>query len=326
MQDQVQAVESSGPESRTPLAWVNALRTTIDIGSKVAITIGAICYGLGLLIVSSHLSRVGVYTTDFFRTEYVLVGGAFFVLTLCAAVAAHYFLVFIRDTTVLWKQKKYRRAAVAFILTAGGSVVAFSRLLQLIATDDLGSIYNWRTWLTLIVAITAYATVRNTLQISRLEWVNNLEQKDEKTTTRHAWNLVYNLATLIAVIGVYTSFVYPHLLAQYGGGHRDAVLLIPTASGQRVAHIAQLPFQPDGSIGPVQLLLENEQALTVATMDDGRAVSIARDLIDAVAEYKPAGTTAKPADRAPTVTAPRPTTAVPVVARPKTQTSSGKKQ
>lgn len=99
--------------------------------------------------------------------------------------------------------------------------------------------------------------------------------------------LVINFASMIAFLGLYTSYVYPHLKFQYGGGYTKPVVLIPNARGRRIAGLAGLPLEADGSIGPVQLLLENRQNLTVIAIKDGHAVSIASDLIDAVVKYTP---------------------------------------
>lgn len=278
--------EDSVPQTQALPAWVDIVRTAIEIGPKVAITAGAICYGLGLLIVSSHLATLGVYTTDFLRTEYVLAGAAFCVLTLCAAVATHYLIEFLTEAAGLWKQRKYFWSLVRFVLTFWASLFIFTRALALISTAGFASYLNWRMWLTLGIAVSSYLAARNTLRVFRQVWATTLVQADNRTRMSHWWDLVWNLIWLVANVSVYTESVYPHLFLQYGGGHTEAVFLIPTANGQRVGHIAGLPFLPDGSMGPVQLLLENEQGYTVATMGGGRAVSVARDLVEGVVRHE----------------------------------------
>lgn len=307
--------ETAEPQSQTLPAWVTILRTAIEFGPKIAITAGAVCYGLGLLVVSSHLATLGVYSTDFLRTEYVLAGAAFCVLTLCAAVASHYFIVSVKDSVDLWKKKKRWRAVLQFGLTVGGGPYLFTLALGLISTPNFASYTNWHMWLTLGIAIFSYLGVRNALRMFRQVWATTLQDGDQRVRMGHWWDLVWNLIWLFANIGVYTEQVYPHLLLQYGGGYAGAVFLLPTANGKRVGVLAGLPFQPDGSIGPVQLLLENDQGYTVATMGGARAVTVARDLIDGVMRYE----TRYKASGKGTVTPapPRLPTTAPPVAQPK---------
>lgn len=278
--------EPTEPQGQPLPAWVNILRTAIEFGPKMAITVGAACYGVGLLVVSSHLAALGVYSTDLLRTEYVLAGAAFCVLTLCAAVASHYFIASVKHSFDLWKKKSRWRALFQLGVTVGGSPYLFTLALELISTPNFASYANWRMWLTLGIATFSYATARNVLRMFRQVWTTTLRNGDERVRMGHWWELVWNLIILFASIGVYTEQVYPHLLLQYGGGYAGAVFLLPTENGRRVAVLTGLPFQPDGSIGPVQLLLENDQGYTVATMGGARAVSVARDLVDGVVRYK----------------------------------------
>jgi hypothetical protein len=277
--------DTAEPQNQTLPAWTNALRTAIEFGPKVAITAGAVCYGIGLLIVSSHLATLGVYSTDFLRTEYVLAGATYCVLTLCAAVGSHYLVAFGKDSVDLWKKKKYVGAVFELGSTVALSLYIFTFALNLISTPGFASYANWHMWLALGIAISSYTMLRAVLTVLAKVWSTTPGNENKKARMGHWWHLVLYLVGLFATIGVYTEQIYPHLLLQYGGGHTEAVALIPTANGERVGHLAGLPFQRDGLIGPLQLLLENDQGYTVATMSGGHVASIARDLVEGVVRY-----------------------------------------
>lgn len=149
-------------EPQTPQApalppWVSLLRIAIRIGPSVAITLGAICYGLGLLIVTTRLATLGVYTADFFKTEYVLAGATFCALTLCGTAAVYYSFHSVKGAITVWKQDKRIpariRAVLWFVLVLGGGALIFSNALNLLSTNNFGDFYHFQMWLALSIAI-----------------------------------------------------------------------------------------------------------------------------------------------------------------------------
>ncbi len=49
--------------------------TWVELGGKLLLGIGAICYAVGLVVVNAYLLRYGVYSASLFRTE-ICVGSA----------------------------------------------------------------------------------------------------------------------------------------------------------------------------------------------------------------------------------------------------------
>ena len=72
------------------------IMTTRDFVKAIptlAFGVSSVCFILGLLIVNLHLSKYGIYSKEFLRTEYLLAGAVCIILVVIAEIS----FSFIRD-------------------------------------------------------------------------------------------------------------------------------------------------------------------------------------------------------------------------------------
>lgn len=287
-----------------------SLRELVELGAKMAIGATGACFALGLLIVNIRLGKYGVYSSEFVRTEYVIVGAAFVVLVTVAAVAAHYAFVEAEGSIDLWRGSNWKRGCLRFILAFVALVAVPTYVLQILSAGRLQSV-NWRAWIALLILLSVYLWLRQLRDhLSQLWKLASIpvESRDKKIILMRSEALAWAFINLLVLIGFYATFVYPDLSPVYGGGYRDPVVLVPTSRGSEVGASVGLPILPDKTIGPVELLTESDKELIVVRTGGGffsppNAVRLSRDLIDAIAVFKPTDAPSTTAAPAPAATA-----------------------
>lgn len=189
------------------------------------------------------------------------------------------------------KEKRHWSGIFEMSFSIVGGLYVATRFLALIGTDGLGTYTNWRTWVAVGTCFGAYVFTRFTLIAGRKFWkatFGSPEKRDQKEGMNQGYFMVLYLAAMLGSIGTYATEVYPHLLPQYGGGHADKVVLLPNAEGLDAIAAIGLPERKLGKVGPVQLLMEDDHDLIFVPDGETHAVTIARNLIEAVYVYAPA--------------------------------------
>jgi hypothetical protein len=271
-----------------------SLRELIEVGSKMAIGATAACFAVGLLVVNIRLSGYGVYSNEFVRTEYVIVGAAFVVLVTIAGVAAKYGIATVEKSIELLKNGSWKRGGFQILLAVMGILTIPIYTMMMLSGGRLGY-ENWKSWAALVIFAVVYIHLSDLRKHLSQLWksaAGPAQSRDSKNLLEHGHALVWPLINVLAMVGAYATIVYPDLSPVYGGGHRDALVLMPTTRGSEVGASVGLPILPDKAIGPVQLLTESDKELIVARtggtlLSPPHAVRISRDLIEAIAVFEP---------------------------------------
>ncbi len=260
-----------------------------------ALAIGATtaCFALGLLIVNLRLSYYGIYSLEFARTEYILVGAVFvfLVATACASFAysKEDFKCVIPDI----KEKRYGSAlgnAFFGLMTLSAPLVVIFGFLFL----NTGYIYSWIAWLSILglilfghiaqLFISEFATFMHETNLD----AENGNAKRASTANR----LLGQIAFLLISLGMYANLMYPNIPPAFGGGHKSPVMLYPTPRGLDICKALSLPLQSNQTIvGPIEILTESERELVLLIPDvlSGKqhAVRLNKELFDAVQATTP---------------------------------------
>jgi hypothetical protein len=266
-----------------------SFKDVVDAGSKAIIGVATACFATGLLIVNIWLSRHGVYSSEFVRTEYVLVGAAFISLVIFAGFGLEYFIAGIKYCAWLWKQGRRFKSAFSTI-AAGFGLIGVPILLMRILSDGRLDFGHWKIWFVVPILVLAYFSARESILFVSKFWTQATTPGgvgDSKKLLLHIddW-LFFVFPCLLASVSLYASLVYPEISPQFGGGHKDRVILVLTSNGREISGNTGLPTQPDKTIGPVILLTESDKDFSVARLDEGMtkspAVRIKRELIDVI--------------------------------------------
>jgi hypothetical protein len=266
-----------------------SFKDVVELGSKAIIGVATACFATGLLIVNVWLSRHGVYSSEFVRTEYVLAGAAFISLVIFAGFGLEYFVAGIKYCAWLWKQGHRFKSAWYTVPTIFG-LIGVPILLMRILSDGRLDFGRWKIWFVVPILVLAYFSAREIiLHVSKF-WTQTTTpggvRDSKKILLRIDDRLFVVFPSLLASMSLYASYVYPEIAPEFGGGHKDSVILVLTSNGREISEHIGLPTQPDKTIGPVILLTESDKELSVARVDEGMtkspAVRIKRELIDVI--------------------------------------------
>ena len=206
--------------------------TWVELGGKVLLGIGAICYAVGFVVVNAYLLKYGVYSASLFRTEYVLAG----ILWL--------FLLAVASVLVASADKSLKRARLHFaegrrllpaivvalrILLALGTPMV---LVGLFSGQDLVP-WDWRTWIVVAVILLTPGYI--------------VPHAREFGAELRAWRAtggafadfpIYGVSMIclfgFLAIGSYAHIAYPSFLPMYGGGRPTVVRLVPVPGSAEV--------------------------------------------------------------------------------------------
>jgi len=256
--------------------------------SGIVVGVSSACFILGLLIVNLRLAKFGIYSPDFVRTEYVLVGAVFLFLVATAYFSFQHSLRDFKAVPQHWKQKHYFRSIG---ITFFGALTAIGPLMFVfsIMTISTNIFKDWWLWISLmaLVGFGHYARqlyIRgSTLIIDNQPTDGNVDAMQISKTNQ----LLGHTAFLLLYMGIYANYLYPHIPPSFGGGNKTPVILIPTAKGLEICKILALPLQKNQvTIGPIEVLTESENELVVLVSDGltekKHAIRLKRELFDAI--------------------------------------------
>lgn len=271
------------PTSNSSLVLQNIIKALPALGIGAA----SICFILGLLIVNLYLGKYGIYSSEFARTDYILVGAIFisliFIVGACFKIIDQQY----KWVTDRWNNKQYVRAIVvailALTLVMGALYMIFGLL---IVTSKFASLKEVVIPISIVVFIFVcgyafYSKVVSVIQIAKLS-----QQKEDKTLSNEVLDSLIIIPTLIFGIIMYATAVYPNISPAWGGGYKAPVMLVPTTRGLEVSKTLSLPIiHRQTMVGPIKVLTESEKELIILVPDSisGKelAIRLNRDMFDA---------------------------------------------
>lgn len=262
------------------------LSQAIERATKAFISIAAVLYGLGFLIVNAHLAHYGVSTTEFARSEYVLAGALYFALSIAAYLTL---LLGARESMRVYRNA--RESNLGRTLAIVGAIIAFAlALLPFAGSFIIISVFrltliDWKTYAAFVILAGTWSPVL--VHPARLLATGQGQLLVTHFDLASARNVLLELPLLLVSIGLYATVVYPEISASYGGGHPRFVNLVMTPRGSEIAATMKLGINPDGKfVGPVQVLFESQGSIALVLSDkwnDHRAVQISRAFVEAIA-------------------------------------------
>ncbi len=251
-----------------------------------AIGITTTCFVLGLLIVNLRQAQYGIYSLDFVRTEYMLVGAVFLFLVTCSQ------LIFIRISSdsrplkTAWKERKFGHITIEIfsILMVGTALFQFIFISCFHTTFPFNEGWAWISVFTLTmfgyVVKGAYEEALNLLPS------NSGNSEPSAKPTGNPNTVVILITSLLGFLATYSNFTYPHISPALGGGDKSSIVLIPTPRGLEIGKALSLPIQNNQTIGPINILTETEKEIVILVPDDltekMHAIRLNRDLFEAI--------------------------------------------
>jgi hypothetical protein len=254
----------------------------LDVLGKVLVLVAGLAYGAGLLIVNLFLSSHGVLGGGLLRSDYVVVGLLWLVITLVPVAmfdAAGYYWRFVRENL---KERRYAVVAIlaafltllivaiptaALVLLSGGTMIPTdeSFYVALIVTGAMSGA-AWLLW----------RDLTNAAKVKRLA----------DLLFGRLYPIALSLLIFFGAVVLYARYVYPGLDAAFGGARRRPVFIVlapdtPTAVLRSLPRSRRLP----GLAGPVVVLLETDQHILLLARPwpfEGGAIAVSKETVTAL--------------------------------------------
>lgn len=273
-------------ESSTKPTWTH--QDIVKSAPGLIVGISSAFFVLGLLIVNLHLSRYGLYSKEFLRSEYVLAGAVFVLFMVSAEVGTSYFVEWMQKMVSLWRDKHFARILLTPYMLL--PVLFVPLLLLLLSGNGYIGIKGVKTmgipmggvFMASAMFYHAYRQLKlNLNEIFPARTEQNTERAPHKRISKLFWPLLF----VLSGITFYAKTTYPYISAVYGGGTRSPAIIYPTPRGYEVCKALSLPVNPNKSVGPLEVLTESEKEITILVQNGLSAKKIAiqlnKELLDA---------------------------------------------
>lgn len=264
-----------------------SLVAAIQSISTVGIGITALCYILGLLIVSIYHAQYGLYSKELLRTEYIFSGAVLLLLIAIAEMNFTFIRIRAADVSQAWQGKKYFSCIVP-VSSIVFSILMIPFAFALLTFDEIISIKELGGPMTGIASVwtMTYVTGLNVNWRNAIKAITNNDANDNAERTTALRSLFMPIFLVFIGIATYSSMTYQHISAAFGGGHRTPAILFPNVKGMEVSKALALPIQNDKTVGPVEIVSESDNELTILIVDEltGKkvAVRLNKQLLDAI--------------------------------------------
>jgi hypothetical protein len=200
----------------------------VELGGKLLLALGAICYAVGLVIVNAYLLRYGVYSTSLLLSEYVLAGLLWLFLLAVGSV-----LVAAADRALKDRTGRRRlfiaigvalRVLAALLLPA--TLVGLFSGLELLLTD-------WRTWVVVAVILLTPGYILPHARDCAID-IRGWHASGAKFADFPIDRVSMLCFFCLLAVGSYAHIVYPSFLPMYGGGRPTQVRLVPAPGSAEV--------------------------------------------------------------------------------------------
>lgn len=234
----------AGGSRKTPEPPVS-LAKRIEGWGKVGLIVGAICYGLGLVITNAYLAQYGISEFSAFRTQYVLTGVSVLIIAtapgICIGVPIFVGRRIWQHSVVPAKTEKRRRNAQIISLMGAGvvGVMVFSFLSLLLA--GIAAEHGLTKFARLaksetsgfsairglygnggFMLVGAYSALLTIMMLSGTRCVSRVLSTHHRYAIANTYNvLVVIFFSLFALI--YSQDGYDRVAPAYGGGYPESI-------------------------------------------------------------------------------------------------------
>lgn len=266
------------------------LATIADATTRAVVVVGALSYGVGLVIVNGHLLRYGVHAISVLRADYIMAGVLWAVLVaipLFAVLGARRTWDYVKRD---WAERRRGLAVLKSVL----SIVVMPGLLYfplMVLTGRPAQLGEWQYWG--VVGTIWYSAVGilfagATVATHTRTWTT----KGAHVVEFPIYEVAFQCFWLISTVGLYSRVVYPSILPMYGGGRPAAVRLIPAPGAADTLRSLSLGLDtPTDGPPAVELIAESDDWLVLARLNrqgqGAMPVRVKRDLIAAIELVEP---------------------------------------
>ncbi len=260
--------------------------------SAVAIGVSTLCFILGLLIVNLRLSNYGVYSADFIRKEYILVGAVFSILLTIAYIFLDVIFKQVKLLRFLWSEKRYFSFIFRFVILLFFTFLT-PDLLHPFSDVGAGDFGNYlSSFREMLIAISPFFAILLPINLFVSPHLSELFRKikskhlDVEMFRNTAYGILWSIPVLLGGLELYSEFTYPIISTAYGGGKIAPSILTPTPLGLEICKSLSLPIKNNQSIGPIEVLTESEHEIIILAQDKTSekkyAIRLNRELFEAV--------------------------------------------
>lgn len=265
----------------------STLQNIIKVMPALGIGVTSICFIMGLLIVNIHLGRYGVYSSEFIRTDYILVGAVFISLIFTVGICFGFSIQQFEQMGHLWKNREYIKglllAILSILLTVAPILLILGFLIEKSRFSSLKEIilpFGTVSFIWLFV-YKIYIKIKLFIQSAKYD------QQKNNTLIGIAHDASVIVPLLLIGITMYATAIYPYISTAWGGGHKASMMLFPTDRGLAVCKALSLPLLKNQTVaGPIRVLTESEKELIILVPDGisekELAIRLKRELFDAV--------------------------------------------
>ena len=253
------------------------------MAGKVAVWVGAASYGVGLVIVNTHLLKYGVSQPTLLRADYVLAGLLWIVLTGIAGISVLGFLSTWRYVRRDWRARHRVLAVIKAVLSP--VLLPAALLFPVIFLSAVRLQFDQLSfWIVVgILLLTGgllIGAARTVVQEVR-KWRSQNKPFEEFPV----YEIVFQCFMALAALSAYSQWVYPELLPTYGGGRATSVRLVPAQGSTDIFRGAFGSATDQDTI--FELIGETDNWLIVTQRrripgTDEAAVRVRRDLVAAI--------------------------------------------
>jgi hypothetical protein len=278
------AVEETQRESES---WWD--RITRDLALSFATTMGAL-YAVGLLIVNLDLGRFGVVAVDLARPEYIMVGLLWAILVTLTIAMIWFVFLFVSD---VMRRNASSWAAFLVVVMVVFVALAFYLLVLMIVCGDIDLDNLFHPWfLKLVMGLAIQAGLILLLKVVSSVLIKGqgksiLVAVSPPPEEYESWRMLALLLAMGASVSVgllglllYTTFVFPQIPREWGGGDKAVVDLFLTDKLPVFTSRKDIFPTTDGRrIGPVLCILETDRMLIIAPLNYSQRTNNHRETI-----------------------------------------------
>jgi hypothetical protein len=241
-----------------PLMKLTSWKDTIEVTSKIGLTLVGICYVVGLLILNIHLRQYGVFQLNFLQVDYVMVGALWMFLCGSMYFCSFQLLELNKAVHKKWTTSKHRFLRVFYIL--GGVLIALfaSSYVVTMVGNNTFNILSWRAYL--IVGVVAFnvgalSKVAEETRLVTKEWLSDSTDKNVKRARTYA--IFSESVVFLIALSLYAVLAYPYLSPAYGGGlKQQAEFIIKKDQYESVKNLGISLEDENGRTSPLQIIYE----------------------------------------------------------------------
>lgn len=259
----------------------------LESAAKVAASLAALCYGVGMLTINIYLYELGALDVSLLRVRYIFAGAltsSFLILFTGMPWLGFYVYDSIQIKRIRLPQKLNRfRAAVSLTCSFGVSIIP-ALLILLTLQDHAVTIRDYLHWTigfyfwTLLLGL----SIKRGIDASQYEARINLVKRDGSPAPYIGLCILSAVLLSLFSISQFAATFFPAVPSQFGGGAPTTARILFLEDEALTAEAIGVPLQENShSSEPLKLIVETNDSYVVQPQGQS-VVIIQKKLVGAV--------------------------------------------